>query len=386
MPVFNWIQTDFANRPNFVSDAPDDVARAIAQAFSSQPANRARCEFGSLRVDTTAGSRACSYLRYAPPSPESSVYIHAVVSSSEAVDPTLSSVEAFFRTRYGNPPEPRLQQIVDRIAHLPVAEATLALTELFLSQEDLGGARKKESTPRRAPRRRSVASTALPWLFATAAAAVAGFLLGNSPTTSLAPVGAPPPGLDLTRRVERLEGDQGPAGISLRGQLEYERKEHRRILEEKQREVEEYAAKLASLRESLESSVETDSGAKAEAEAEVDATQPEPEEPKPVAASPPLEQAVVYADLLWVREGPGVKYLRVSALDDGVTVDLAGPEKAGWVQISAPVEGWVASDFLDLPAVESEAAPVVAPTDSDPDEMSRAAPDTEGPLESSPTG
>jgi len=378
MPVFNWIQTDFADRPNFVSDAPDDVARAIAQAFSSQPASRARCEFGSLRVDTTAGSRACSYMRYAPPSPDSTVYIHAVVSSSEAVDPTLSSVEALFRTRYGNPPEARLQQLVERIAHLPVAEATLALTELFLSQQDLGGARKKESAPRKAPRRRLAASTALPWLFATAAAAVAGFLLGNSPTTSLAPVGAPPPGMDLTRRIERLEGDQGPAGISLRGQLEYERKEHRRILEEKQRELEEYAAKLASLRESPDTSVATDPVVP------VASTPPESEEPAPVAASRPVEQAVVYADLLWVREGPGVKYLRISALDDGVTVDLAGPEKAGWVQISAPVEGWVASDFLDLPAVESEAAPAAAPTPSDSDELPGADPGVEESSETPP--
>jgi len=380
MPVFNWIQTDFAERPNFVSDAPDDVARAIAQAFSSQPASRARCEFGSLRVDTTAGSRACSYMRYAPPSPTASVYIHAVVSSSEAVDPTLSSVEALFRARYGNPPEARLQQLVERVAQLPVAEATLALTELFLSQQDLGGARKKERSSPRTPRRRPAVSTTIPWLFATAAAAVAGFFLGKSPTTTLAPVGAPPPGLDLARRIERLEGDQGPAGISLRGQLEYERKEHRRILEDKQRELEEYAAKLASLREPSEPTVVPDEVVA------VESKPPPAEEPAPVAASRPIEQAIVYADLLWVREGPGVKYLRISALDDGVTVDLSGPEKAGWVQISAPVEGWVASEFLDLPASAREPAPVAAPIDSASGELPEETPDADDSAETPPIG
>jgi hypothetical protein len=186
--------------------------------------------------------------------------------------------------------------------------------------------------------------------------------------------------MDLTRRIERLEGDQGPAGISLRGQLEYERKEHRRILEEKQRELEEYAAKLATLREPLETSVATDPVVS------VESTPPKIEEPAPVAASRPVEQAVVYADLLWVREGPGVKYLRVSALDDGVTVDLAGPEEAGWVQISAPVEGWVASDFLDLPAVESEAAPAPAPTPSESDELPGASPGVEESSEPPPIG
>lgn len=366
MPVSNWIQTEFADRPNFVSDAPDEIARLLSQHLSTQPGIRDRCEYGNIRVDSDAGSRICSYLRFAPAAARSCSYVHAVVSTADGPEVTLAQVEALFHARYGSRPEDRLRDLVAQVAQQPVAQATLALTDLFVSDSDFEATRGSVRPSRSSRVQRRMPSSTLPWLLATAAVGFAGYLLGNPQPAVLAPVGAPPPNLDLAQRIERLEGEQSIVGTSLRGQIEYERQEHKRILEEKERELREFAGQLDTMQvlsEPTGSPLDVAEPVRAPtqntqpvqiASVEVEALSSRvPSEsavvvPLAVPAPKSAERARVYADLLWVREGPGPKYFRIAALDDGMTVDLTGAVAPGWVEISAPESGWVASDYLQF--------------------------------------
>lgn len=366
MSVFNWIQAEFSDRASYVSEAPEDVGREVAQLFSSPPGIRGRCELGNVRLDTASGSFVCTYLRFADESASGNRFVHAILSDAGASEPPVASVEALFRARYGTPPEPRVQALVGQLARQPVAQATLSVTELFVNAEAFE--RLRASTPPTTPpskARRSPAST-LPWIVATAATGVAAFLFGQTSTGSvaLAPVGAPPPDDDLAQRVALLERarGEGPAGVSLRGQLEFEREEHRRIVQAKDEELQALAAQLDKL--AADSNAESVAPQPAAAPAPAVATspaarraQPAVVDPPPVGAGPsptvvaaPAQprRAVVYADLLWVREGPGVRYLRLSALDQGVMVELSGNQADGWVEISFPERGWVASEFLEF--------------------------------------
>jgi len=323
------------------------MAQLIALAFSDQPGSCAGCEFGSLRIDTAEGSRACSFVRFAPPPSTSPIYIHAIVEDPGTAEPTQSAIEAFFRARYGNPPEKRLQKLIGQLTQLPVAQATLSLADSFVAPVEFDRARRSVgSAAPRLPFRRRTTNMRLLWLLATVAAAFVGFFAGRmTPSGSLPPVGTPPPRLELARRVERLEANQGPAGISLRDQLEYERKEHRRALDEKEQELREFTQQLNSPRASSDlTEISERIGAPASAPPSP------PPAPSPLVRSLPEStgRAIVYADLLWVREGPGVEYPRISALDDGTIVDLSSRTRAGWVEISAPEAGWVAFEFLEL--------------------------------------
>ena len=74
--------------------------------------------------------------------------------------------------------------------------------------------------------------------------------------------------------------------------------------------------------------------------------------PRPVLAGEP--SAVVQADVLWVREQPSPEHRKLAGLTRGTPVDLAGLVVDGWTALAAPVEGWVATEYLAVqPAASS---------------------------------
>ena len=398
MPIFNWIQTEFADGPNFVSDATDDVARALSIAIAQRAATPAECEFGCLRIESAEGRRTCIYLRFAEVGPSSPTFIHAVVMDPRMPEPNLSGIEAVFRAHYGNRTERRLAEISNRLIELPIAQGMLPVTELFVDESKLRSAPNGRAPNQKSARRRRRVGASLAWLTLAVVAGAAGVLAGRIlPREPLASVSAPPPDLDLAERVKRLEADRGPAGMSLRAQLEFERDEFRRALEERDEAFRKLAMRVES--EIIETEVASGEPQPAEPPKTAGASAPSrvaeplpasiPDLPAPAVAEAPAESprlaaavpavvpavemenpspahAVVHADLLWVREGPGTQYVRLSSLDGGVTVDLTGAAEFGWVQISSPRSGWVASDYLRFMVSDAEADPVEPAVDEEP--------------------
>jgi uncharacterized protein YraI len=72
----------------------------------------------------------------------------------------------------------------------------------------------------------------------------------------------------------------------------------------------------------------------------------------------------VIADLLWVRERPGTEYAKVTRLVEGTRVEFDGVANGPWIRISAPAEGWVASEFLQLLEAAPDAAAATTGSDT----------------------
>jgi hypothetical protein len=177
---------------------------------------------------------------------------------------------------------------------------------------------------------------------------------------------------DLERRVARLESERSGADTTLRIQLQHERRLREQLLEDREREVDELVRRLESaesalaatrigegkaieipLAQSAASEPASDSGSTREDAAlaalpAVSAGAPVAERaPEPAAADAPEHQAMVKADLLWVRAEPGVSHAKVSALSWGTLVELDGATAGEWTRIRRPTVGWVASRYLE---------------------------------------
>jgi hypothetical protein len=387
--VFNWIRAEFASGRDFISDAPDTVAQAIELAVRDASGDRETgCIFGTARL--ASHELSCVFMRYATAT-SGTAYVHAFAWDGSLVEPSRAQLEGIFATRYGVPPLERVRELVRRLARLPVAQATLPLTDLFVEASDLASLRAASPRPTKAEspaagRRAASGIAALPWVVAAAATGIAGFLIGRVPPDMLAPVAPPPPELEIERRLAQLESDRGVADVSLRIQLQHERRLHEESLAARDREIaqlelelEAAEALVAALRppgaDPTEVAVSTPPRLEpAVAAAPFSAVH----EPTPIAAAelerelvalpdvaaPPLalvppagQQAVVRADLLWVREGPGTEHRRFRRLTAGTPVVLSGASEQGWSRIVSPAEGWVATEYLELQAEASTNEP-----------------------------
>lgn len=345
MQVSNWIMSQFAEGPDFVSDADTALAERIAAAIDARPVLGRAPEFGVCPLD--AGDRALIYLRVVDA--EGATFVHAVTCSAGEAKPPAYLIERAFARKYGDPVGPRARELMNRLVRIPISQATLALTDAFLDAhalEALGGA-AEEAPPvemaasTRLRRKSSAASSTLPWLIATAAVGVAGFLGGRFLATDLPAVSAAPPETALPALAA---GDRGAAEMPLGEQLEYERRLHAEELAERQARIDELTHRLAAHPTDAASEAASDaapSGAAGETEA-----QPEIEEIPPPRSSPADAIASVGADALWVRDGPGSEHRKLSRLGRDVEVVLEGTVAGDWSRIAKPTSGWVASKFL----------------------------------------
>jgi fermentation-respiration switch protein FrsA (DUF1100 family) len=89
--------------------------------------------------------------------------------------------------------------------------------------------------------------------------------------------------------------------------------------------------------------------------------------PAAEAPAPARTEAVVQADRLNVRAGPGTAYRRIGQLDEGAAVEIAGRDEEGtWWQIVYPTGdeglGWVSADYIEAPIEIAETPAVAMPS------------------------
>ena len=362
MAIFNWIQARFAHGTDHVTDAPGELAEAIAGAVRDRSERRDDCDFGVLPLANA--EQSCIYLRVSR-SPGGLPFVHVVAWDGDARDLDPGAVERIFARRYGDPPHQCARELMTRIASLSAAEATLPLAERFVEVDDLGSPVTKRAGRSRRGRglRDGFGRTLGPWVGAAAVAALVG-LAARPPLVPSASVDAPPPDLELERRVARLESERSVPEPSLRMQLLKERERHERLLAEKDREIAELTRRLERTwtKAGAEPSVASDPTTSPEGEPKSEVTLSEPIAPPPFVdvaptadpiAEPETSFARVIADVLWVRAAPGTEYRRLAALDWDTSVEVEGSLDDPWTRLRTPIDGWVASEFLEL---ESDAA------------------------------
>ncbi len=93
MTVFNWIRAEFAGGTDVVSDAPDDLALAIERALHDAGVGEVGCAFGTCGLP--ARELRCVFMRYATAT-AGTVYLHSVVWSGGASEPTPVAIERIF--------------------------------------------------------------------------------------------------------------------------------------------------------------------------------------------------------------------------------------------------------------------------------------------------
>ncbi len=339
VPLSNWIQARFAGGVDFVSDAPEDVAEAIERAMRRRPLEDPGPEFGWFLLP--GRDLSVAYLRCAANG--GTPYVHAVAWQGAPQHPSAEAVERFFGTRYGQPPGPRAQALVRRLASARLAEAMRPLAELFLAADALAGLESVKPRAKREPESSSPRipnpTRFVPWIVTAVAVVVAGFAVGRTPPGEPVSVDAAPPGFE--ERLSRLEAALQPAEPSLRAQLESERLLHAEALAAKQLEIDALAARLAKL--------ELPGAAAEIAQQVAGPAAPESAARKTAGSEASSSVAAVSADVLWVREGPGTQHRKLARLEIGDRVELAGVARGDWTRIAAPARGWVATKFLAPP-------------------------------------
>ena len=320
MQVYNWIQAEFSQGPDFVSDAPDVLASEIGRLIRDLPRVGSGIEFGRSSLDGST----LSVIHLRKLTARGTLFSHAVACLSTA-NATTEAIERAFVEKYGQPVERRIDELCHALSGLDVARATMTLTDLFLERGQIASLRSGTASARPTLRSRSAP---VGWALAALSLGIAGFVVGRLHATTLPRVDAAPPGFQ--ERVRTLPTDLGPAGMSLSAQLEHERRLHAGHLEDMH-------ALIASLTSRL-----------ADAEAlEVDEEPPGHQLAQDaLAEETPLAEASVLADVLWVREGPGTEHRRIRHLQGGDPVKLEGSTKGEWTRIAEPTPGWVATRFI----------------------------------------